>query len=249
MADQLARNARVLVVVPAFQEESSIAFVLGEVASAVPEYDVLVVDDGSRDRTAQEARSCGVAVATVPFNMGVGAAMRVGFLYAHRNGYDTVVQVDGDGQHDPVGVRGLVAALENADVVVGSRFTGEDGAGTPVLRRVVMWFLALSVSTLCRSRLTDVTSGFRAAGPRAVALLARHYPAEYLGDTVESLVISHRAGLAIKEVPVRMRQRVGGVPSQSLLRSSLYLGRSLLVLLLAAIRSHPEVRAAAGEQS
>jgi glycosyltransferase involved in cell wall biosynthesis len=244
MPDRPEQRARFLVVLPAFQEESSIASTLREVAASVPEYDLLVVDDGSRDHTAQEARSCGVDVVSAPFNMGVGAAMRIGFLYALRHGYDVVVQVDADGQHDPTGIRRLVGALQHADVVVGSRFTGQD-EGTPSSRRWMMWVLARIVSMLCRSRMTDVTSGFRAAGPRAIAILAHHYPAEYLGDTIESLVIAHRAGLVIAEIPVTMRPRVGGVPSQSPLRAALYLSRSLLVLLLAAIRSHPEVRAAA----
>jgi glycosyltransferase involved in cell wall biosynthesis len=235
------RPDRVLVVIPAFQEQFSIAAVVAEVRSTAVGLDLLVVDDGSSDGTAARARSAGAQVVSAPFNMGVGAAVRVGMLYAVRNGYDAVVQVDGDGQHDARGVAVLVDALARADVVVGSRFAGSDLSSTSRFRRVVMRMLARAVSLMCRTKLTDATSGFRAAGPRALGLLARHYPAEYLGDTIESLVIAHRAGLLIAEVPVAMRARSGGVPSQSLVRASLYFGRSLLVLLLAAIRSHPDV--------
>lgn len=232
-----------LVVVPAYQEQAAIAEVVAAVRAAEPGLGLLVVDDGSRDMTGDLARAAGAEVVTVAFNMGVGAAMRVGFLYAARHGYDAVVQVDGDGQHDPSGIRTLIDGLEHADIVVGSRFLGQNLGSTSAWRRSVMRFLAAVVGRLCGTRLTDVTSGFRAAGPRGVSLMAHHYPAEYLGDTIESLVIARRAGLTIAEVPVSMRGRQGGAPSQSLVSASLYLGRALLVLLLAAVRSHPGVSA------
>lgn len=240
---------RVLVVMPAFEEEGSVGSVVAEVRTTLPEVDILVVDDGSRDGTALQARAGGAEVVTAPFNLGVGGAMRIGFRYARRYGYDAVVQLDADGQHDPHGVADLITALQHADIVVGSRFTGvDDGASLPRRRWVMRW-LSRSVSVLCRVRLTDVTSGFRAAGPQALTVMAEHYPAEYLGDTVESLVIAHRAGLRIAEVPVTMRARQGGRPSQSLPRAALYVARALLVLLLAVVRSHPEVRVHAARAS
>lgn len=240
---------RALVVMPAYQEQDSVASVIREVRSLGEPLDILVVDDGSRDRTASEAQAAGAIVLTMPFNTGVGAAMRLGFLYAVRNGYDAVVQLDADGQHDPRSIRTLLDALVGADVVVGSRFQGSDLGGTSRWRRIVMRGIALAVSLLCRTRITDTTSGFRAAGPSAVPVWASHYPAEYLGDTIESLVIAHRAGLRIAEVPVVMRARQGGRPSQSLLTASLYVGRSFLVLLLAAVRSHPGVKSGDGSRA
>jgi glycosyltransferase involved in cell wall biosynthesis len=236
------RPQRVLVVVPAYQEQSCVAVVVEQIRAAVPTLQVVVVDDGSQDGTTEAAARAGALVITLPFNLGVGAAMRAGFLYAVRHGYDAVIQVDGDGQHDPAGITLLVDALAHADVVVGSRFAGSDQTESARWRRLVMRVLAWIVSRLCRTRLTDVTSGFRAAGPRALGLLSRHYPAEYLGDTIESLVIAHRAGMVIAEIPVAMRRRLGGVPSQTLMSASMYFGRSLLVLLLAVVRSHPEIR-------
>jgi glycosyltransferase involved in cell wall biosynthesis len=233
------RPRRVLVVVPAWNEAEVITGVLGELAAAAPQLDVVVVDDGSTDATSAVVAAAGSTVLTLPFNLGVGGAMRAGLLYAARNGYDGVVQVDADGQHDPAQIERLLAALEQVDVAVGSRFAG----GEPYLvrgpRRWAMKLLAWAMSRMCHTRLTDVTSGFRATGPRAIALLARYYPREYLGDTVESLVVVQKAGLRVREVGVSMRPRAGGTPSQSSLRSAAYLARALLVLLLAVIRTHP----------
>lgn len=232
---------RVLVVIPAYNEESSIRSVVSEVRRAAPTYDVVVVDDGSTDRTAREARAAGADVLTLPFNLGVGAAMRTGYRYALRKGHSVVVQVDGDGQHDAADLQRLVAALDQANVVVGSRFTP---GGTYVVRgprRWAMRVLARTVSRVARDRLTDVTSGYRAADRRAVLLFARSYPAEYLGDTVESLVVAARADMVIRQVPVTMRPRQGGVASQSPLGATLYLLRAMLALSLAMIRSREAI--------
>lgn len=239
---------RVLVVMPAYQEQESIAEVIRELQSQRRPLDLLVVDDGSRDGTADAARKVGATVASMPFNLGIGGALRTGFLYAHRNGYDAAVQFDADGQHDVAGIDTLTAALADADVVIGSRFTGADLGTTSPWRRVIMRGLSRAVSLLCGTRITDATSGFRAVGPRALEVWSSHYPAEYL-DNIESLVIARRAGLVIREVPVTMRARRGGEPSQSLPRAALYLGRAVLVLLLATIRSHPDVRAVGGDAS
>jgi glycosyltransferase involved in cell wall biosynthesis len=234
------RPRRPLVVVPAWNEQQVIGPVLAELRALSPRPDVVVVDDGSTDATGRVAAAAGAIVLTLPFNVGVGGAMRTGLLYAVRNGYDGVVQVDADGQHDPAQIDRLLAALDQVDVAVGSRFA--DGAGYRVRgpRRWAMRLLARSLSRLCRTRLTDVTSGFRATGPRAIALLARYYPREYLGDTVESLVVVEKAGLTVAEVPVTMRPRAGGTPSQSTVKATVYLARAALVLLLAVIRTHPE---------
>lgn len=230
---------RLLVVIPAWNEETVIDRVLTELSSLDPVPEVLVVDDGSSDRTAEVAGTAGATVIRLPFNLGVGGAMRAGLLYAVRHGYDGVVQVDADGQHDPQQITALVRALGDADVVVGSRFMGTGVYLVRGPRRWAMWLLAQAMSFTCRTHLTDVTSGFRATGPRALELLARFYPREYLGDTVESLVVVYKAGLRIGEVGVTMRPRAGGEPSQSLLKAGLYLARASLVLLLATIRAHP----------
>lgn len=232
---QSSSMPRTLVAIPALNEAATITTVIAEVRQAVPDVDVLVVDDGSNDATAALARRAGAAVLTLPFNVGVGGAMRTAFLHAYRTGYDVVVQVDADGQHVPAHIPELIAALDDSDVVVGSRF--HDGHYTvrgP--RRWAMRLLATTLSRVCSTTLTDTTSGFRAADARAIALFARHYPAEYLGDTVESLVLASRAGLRVREVPVTMRPRQGGEASHSPTRATLYLGRAMLALYVALSR-------------
>ena len=227
--------------VPAFNESGVIGPVLTELAEQPASLPVLGVNDGSHDGTAAEASSAGATVVSVPFNVGVGGAMRTGFVYALRHDFNVVVQVDADGQHDPAAVPSLLAALADADVVVGARFAGEGDYQVRGPRRWAMRLLAATLSRITGTRLTDVTSGFRATGPAALALFARDYPQEYLGDTVESLVLAHRAGLRIAQVPVQMRPRAGGQPSQSPLRATFYLFRAGLVLLLAVVRRRPEI--------
>ena len=230
------RQAQTLIVLPAFNEEESVEAVIAEVFSALPDMHVLVVDDGSTDRTALLARKAGALVARLPFNLGVGGAMRLGFKYALEHGYSNVVQVDADGQHDPAEVRSLVNALDRADIVLGARFAGEGEYAARGPRRWAMTVLAVIISRLAKSRLTDTTSGFRASGPRAVRLFAQTYPAEYLGDTIESLVIAARAGCSVTQIPVAMRPRSGGVPSHHPLKAAAYLGRACMALLFALAR-------------
>lgn len=232
-------SGRVLVAIPAFNEAASIDRVVHGLRSLYPDLHILVVDDGSIDGTHARASAAGATVCRLPFNLGVGGAMRTAYKYAVRNGYAVVVQIDGDGQHDPAALPSLVEALESADVVIGARFAGLAGYRTPKARRAAMWLLARAVSRLAKNRLTDVTSGYRAVGPRAVALFSMHYPAEYLGDTVESLVIAIRTGHRVDQVPVRMFERQGGVPSQSALRAAAYLVRAVVALGLALVRQWP----------
>lgn len=221
---------------PAFNEEESVRKVVLEVFAKLPGVTCLVVNDGSRDKTIAEAVCAGALVARLPFNLGVGGAMRVGFRYALDHGFDNVVQVDSDGQHDPAGVVALVAALDSADLVLGARFAGEGEYSVSGPRRWAMMLLSSFLSRTARTRLTDTTSGFRASGPRAVRLFAEHYPAEYLGDTIESLVIAARAKCVIVQVPVAMRPRAGGVPSHHPIKAAAYLGRACLALVFALMR-------------
>lgn len=227
---------RTLIVMPALNEEEAVGDVVREVFAKLPDVTVLVVDDGSTDRTVERATAAGATVVSLPFNLGVGGAMRVGFKYALAHGFINVVQVDSDGQHDPAGVPQLVAALQSADLVLGARFAGEGEYQVKGPRRWAMVVLAGIISALAKTKLTDTTSGFRATGPRAVKLFAEHYPAEYLGDTIESLVIAARAGCTIQQLPVAMRPRAGGVPSHNPLKAAAYLGRAAMALLIALLR-------------
>ncbi|WP_309615821.1 glycosyltransferase family 2 protein, partial [Salinibacterium sp.] len=159
--------------------------------------------------------------------------------YAVRNGYTAVIQFDGDGQHRPEHIPELVAGLTDADVVIGSRFAAGGTFKASAARRGVQRFISRLVSVYARTRLSDATSGFRIAGPRALAVFAEHYPVEWLGDTVESIVLATRQNLTVREVPVVMNERIGGVPSQSIFRATLYTGRILFILGLASIRTVP----------
>jgi len=234
--------ARTLIVMPAFNEEASVADVVAEVKAKLPGITVLVVDDGSLDATSAVARAAGALVATLPFNLGVGGAMRVGFNYALENGFDNVVQIDSDGQHDPTSVPQLLAALAGADLVLGARFAGEGHYAVRGPRRWAMVSFAAILSRTSRTKLTDTTSGYRASGPKAVALFAKHYPAEYLGDTIEALVIASRSDLTIRQVPVSMRPRAGGVPSHNPFKAAAYLGRATVALVFAFIRPRSTYR-------
>jgi glycosyltransferase involved in cell wall biosynthesis len=228
-------SRRTLVIVPAWNEAAVIERTIAEIAAAEHDADVVVVDDGSGDGTADLAARAGAKVLRLPFNMGVGAAMRTGFLYAWREGYDDVVQVDADGQHNPANIPLLIERLRagDADIVIGSRFAEDRGYPISGPRKWAISMLSFVLTRLSGERLTDITSGFRAANRQALGQYLRHYPNEYLGDTVDSLVIAVKSGYRVAEVPVTMRTRQGGAPSHSPLRSGLFLIRSALVVLLA----------------
>ena len=230
---------RVLVVMPAWNEEATVAATIEGLRETHPEFDILVVDDGSGDGTARAAAAAGALVCRLPFNLGVGGAMRAGYRYALRHGYDVVAQVDADGQHDPAYLSTLIAGLEEADVVIGARFAGEGDYQVGLMRGLAMRMLAGVLSRLAKHRLTDTTSGFRVVNRRALAVFAAHYPAEYLGDTVESLVIAIRSGCSVRQVPVSMRPRAGGTASQTPFKAALYLGRAIIALGLALVRRWP----------
>lgn len=228
-----------LIVMPALNEEETVGDVVAETLAKLPGVHCLVVDDGSADRTSDVARAAGARVARLPYNLGVGGAMRVGFRYAIENGYSAVVQVDSDGQHDPADVPELLARLGEADVVIGARFAGVGEYRARGPRWWAMRLLSRLLSRYVGTKLSDTTSGFKATGPRALALFARHYPAEYLGDTIEALVIARRAGFRFAQVPVAMRPRAGGTASHNFVKSALYLGRAMVALVFALVSTRP----------
>lgn len=235
----MARHSE-LVAIPAWNEASSIGEVIAKVREHRPTADVLVVDDGSRDETAMVARNSGAIVVSLPFNVGVGGAMRTAFLYAARNDYQRLVQVDADGQHDPADLDRLLDGLDHADIVVGTRFHDESMYFVGGPRRWAMVLLSKALSFMNKGLISDPTSGFRSAGPRAIALFAQEYPADYLGDTVGSLAIGIRKHLVVQETPVTMYFRQTGRPSKNALWSTLYLGRATLALVATGLsRSSP----------
>jgi glycosyltransferase involved in cell wall biosynthesis len=234
----MQKDRSLLVIVPAWNEEKSVVSVVAELANALPYADVLVVNDGSTDRTSAVAREAGALVLDLPVNLGVGGAMRAGYKYAFRMGYARTVQHDADGQHDPNAIEPLLAAMdeEKADIMIGARFAGVGEYRVRGPRKWSMRLLSLVLSRVARTRLTDTTSGFKACNEEAIRLFSSDYPAEYLGDTVESIVIGARAGLKIRQVGVTMRVRAAGRPSHSPIRAGVFFIRAILALVVALSR-------------
>ena len=249
MAEQLvhrepARGARQtagvrkIVIVPALNEEHSIGSVITEIRAADPELDVVVVDDGSTDRTAIVAAEHGAEVLGLPFNLGIGGAVQTGYQYAQNNDFDIAIQVDGDGQHDPSEIVRLVEPIleGKADMVVGTRFAAGGGYRGTRIRRVGIHLFAAVVSLMVRARVTDTTSGFRAANRKAIRLFAADYPHDY--PEVEATVLVARHGLTMVEVPVQMRVRETGNSSITALRSVYYMVKVLLALFIGLFRRY-----------
>ncbi|MFP4055218.1 MAG: glycosyltransferase family 2 protein, partial [Phycisphaerae bacterium] len=202
-----ATTPKVLIIVPAYNEGDSIADVLADVRTHLPDSDVVVIDDGSADNTAAAARAVGATVLQMPFNLGVGGAMQTGYLYASQRGYDVAVQLDGDGQHPAEEARRLVEEIgrQEVDLLIGSRMGPDNDYRFPFMRRVGIGLIAAIVWLVSGRRIADPTSGFRASSRRMMRFFARHYPQSYLGDTVEAMVMAARHGMRIGQTPVRMR--------------------------------------------
>lgn len=192
---------RRIAIIPAFNEELNIGRLLDELRALDPELETVVVSDGSTDRTEEVAAERGAHVVRLPFNVGIGGAVQTGCRYAYERGYELIVRLDGDGQHDPAQLALLLAPVlaGEADIAIGSRFIDERGYQSSAARRFGIRVLALVVSAIARQRLTDTTSGFQALNRRAVALYAAELPHDY--PEVEGLVIAVRHGLRIREVP------------------------------------------------
>jgi glycosyltransferase involved in cell wall biosynthesis len=234
-AESGAIGLRKIAIVPALNEERSIAAVIAEIRAADPEFDVVVIDDGSTDRTGERAAEQGVHVLTLPFNLGIGGAVQTGLQYAREHDFAIAVQVDADGQHDPSQLPQLLAPIVagEADVVVGSRFLGERNYKAPFVRRVGIRVFAAIISGVVGQPLTDTSSSFRAYGRRAIAYFSRDYPHGFV-ESVEATVIASRCGLRLKEVPVVMRQRLMGQSSLTL-PVSIYYSIKVLVAVFVGI--------------
>ena len=229
---------RRVAIVPALNEEHTVPRVIDELRAFDPGLDVVVIDDGSSDRTAEVAAAKGATVLRLPYNLGIGGSVQTGFRFAYERGYDLAVRVDGDGQHDPSQLGRIVGPVldGDADIVVGSRFAGEAGDGyrSSRSRRVGIRILASVVSGIVGQRVTDPTSGFQALNRRGIALFARDYPHDY--PEVEATVMVFRHRLRMQEVPVSMRERGGGRSSITALRSIYYMVKVLLAIFVGLFR-------------
>jgi glycosyltransferase involved in cell wall biosynthesis len=244
---------RTLVFIPAWNEEASIDGVVADVRTHIPDADILVVDDGSTDSTAERARAAGVLCASLPFNQGLGSALQTGYLWALREGYDFCAHLDADGQHPPAEVARLLAEVQadRADLALGSRYAertetlpgteieGEDykASWTRTIGINVFRFI-LTLAT--RQRFTDTTSGMRAANRRVMKLFSENYSPDFA--EIESLQLAVREGLRVEEVPVRFLERQGGTSFLTPLRSAFFIFKGLIVILVGMFkpRRHAE---------
>ncbi len=232
-------RGRIVAIVPAYNEAGAIGGVVDAIRALDEAYDVVVVDDGSRDETGAIARAHGAAVVTLPYNIGIGGTVQTGFKYALERGYETAVRLDGDGQHDPAELEKLLGPIrrDEADIVTGSRFVAGSGVYRPPLaRRIgIIWFARI-VSLLTRQRVTDTTSGFQALNRKGIALFAGDYPSDYPEVEATVLVFKHR--LRLVEVPVTMRERETGQSSITFVRSIYYVAKVTLALVMAMVRRY-----------
>ncbi len=228
---------RILVIIPAFNEERNIGAVISEVYEKSPGYDIIVINDHSTDKTSEEARRMGnVRVVDLPYNLGIGGAVQTGLIFADRNGYDYAVQVDGDGQHDPAEIDYLLYELKTKryDMVIGSRFAGRESYRSTATRRTGIRVFALLYRILLGLKITDATSGFRAYNRKCISLLAGNYPDDY--PEPEVVMILGRKGFCIGEAGVSMRERMYGKSSITPLKSLYYMVKVIMSIIFSYIR-------------
>ncbi len=232
-------DAKILVIIPAYNEQASIARVIERVKESIPEADIVVINDGSHDSTSLVAYESGAKVISLPYNLGIGAAVQTGFILAQAGNYEIAVQVDGDGQHDPSEIEVLMSRLlaDECDVVVGSRYLTDRGYVTPLPRLLGTKILAAYVSLLAGQKFSDTTSGFRASNRRAIEICAENYPADY--PEPESLLTFRKIGLRVSEVPVHMSKRYGGKSSITPFWSAYYMIKVILAVTILSLRRAP----------
>jgi glycosyltransferase involved in cell wall biosynthesis len=228
---------KTIVIIPAYNEQATIASVIASLRNAVPGFDIVVINDGSHDDTARIVNKIdGVELVNMPYNVGIGAAMQTGFKYAYRNGYDIAIQCDADGQHPADQIERLVNRLErgDADLVVGSRYVADSEYTPSFSRRVGKSLLSRWVDAVIGGGITDTTSGFRAVNRRAMKMFCGHYPEDY--PEAEALVIMHKSGLRAVEVPVHMNPRQGGATSIRPRHAAYYMVKVGLAIFIDAFK-------------
>jgi glycosyltransferase involved in cell wall biosynthesis len=231
----LFKKLKCLIIVPAFNESRSVAKLVRRLNRALPDCHVLVIDDGSTDDTVRQIPASATVV-SLPFNLGIGGAMQTGYRYAALHGYDIAIQVDGDGQHRPCEVEKLLNALVsgNADLVVGSRFLAPTTFVPSVTRMTGIRVLSAWIRFLSGLKITDCTSGFRAANQKVIRAYAHWYPEDY--PEPEVVLLLHRSKFKVIEIPVRMRRRMYGKSTISLAKGLFYVLKVSACLFLDMVR-------------
>jgi glycosyltransferase involved in cell wall biosynthesis len=227
---------KILVIIPALNEGKTLGGVIRGVRESLPESDILVVNDGSTDQTGNIAREERVLILEHPYNMGIGGTMQTGFLYALRSGYDIVIQVDGDGQHNPESLPSLIKPLltGQANLVIGSRYLSDGGFKSTLPRKLGIKFFTCLVWIFTGKRVTDPTSGFRAMDRKGLELFSKEYPSDY--PEVEALISADRKGLYFQEIPTMMRHRQGGTSSIGILSALYYMVKVTLSISIGFFR-------------
>jgi len=231
-------SVRRVAIVPALNEEEAIARVIDEIRAFDPGLEIVVIDDGSVDRTAAVAEQRGAHVIRLPFNLGIGGSVQTGFRYAFDEGFKLAVRLDGDGQHDAAELGKLLEPVlaDETDIAVGSRFILASGYRSTRSRRAGITILAKTVSMLVGRKVTDPTSGFQALNRHAIALFAADYPHDI--PEVEAVLMTHKHRLRMKEVPVQMRERAGGRSSIGSIFAVYYMVKVLLALFVGLFRKN-----------
>jgi len=224
---------KTLIIVPCYNEQETIAELYREICDKTP-YDVIVVNDCSTDSSRAILQQEGIPHLDLPLNLGIGGAVQAGYRYALYNGYDIAVQVDGDGQHDPGQLDKIVVPIEGnkADLVIGSRFIDKVGFQSSFMRRAGIRFFRVLIYCLSGKRITDATSGFRAANRKTMELLEKYYPNDYPEPESNMLVLKNK--LRVLEVPVTMRERQGGESSIRALQPLYYMLKVSLGILISS---------------
>lgn len=226
---------KILAIIPAYNEEKNIGLVVRELKIASPSIDVLVINDGSTDKTPRIAKEAGAEVISLPVNLGIGGAVQTGFLYAWTKGYDIALQVDGDGQHRPDEIQNLIQPLldSEVDVTIGSRFLNKTSYQMPAARRLGIFFLKKTLNNVVRKKYTDPTSGFRAYNRRALRILSQHYSIDY--PEPDAIVTLLRNGLQVTEISVEMDPRRFGKSSITPFKSGYYMFKVSMAIIFNAM--------------
>ncbi len=221
-----------LIIIPAYNEAANIEKVINNIVQNYPQYDYVIINDGSTDKTEEVCANAGYQVLNLPINMGIGGAVQTGYRYAKKNNYDAAVQIDGDGQHDVAFLEDMLKLLETgeADVVIGSRFVQKEGFQSSQIRRVGIRFLSILARILTGVQVRDITSGYRVVNRKFIDIYANDYPSDY--PEPEAMIIAAVYGGRIKEYPVIMRERENGTSSITFKKSVYYMIKVTLAMLV-----------------